>query len=282
MKAVLYICHGSRVQQAQDQAVDFIRSCMSENLAPIQEYCFLELASPTIEAGFMECVAKGATEIIAIPVLLLTAGHAKTDIPNEIARLSSLFPDIKIKYGKPIGVHPAITDILVQRIVETNHKLSKDALILLVGRGSSDQAVVADLTEIVDMLKRRLGLRVEACFLTAAKPSLETALQFAQKSHSQQIYVIPYLLFSGILMKKVKKMISQEVVPTEQSHQIILCRHLGYHPIMKKIVYDRVQRATAINRAKEPNLYEVIEALDKVKEVFENQKPSDFLSINVL
>ena len=246
MEAILYICHGSRVKQAQDQAVDFIHSCMAENPAPISAYCFLELATPTIEAAFKECVAKGATKIIAVPVLLLTAGHAKIDIPNELSRLKKIFPEIEIKYGQPIGVHPVITEILFQRIAETSDEIGDDSTVLLVGRGSSDQAVIADLTEIANMLKRRLGInRVGVCFLAATNLSFETAILNALKSNSEKIFVIPYLLFSGMLMKKIEKTVNQNQHP---SKTVILCDNLGYHPLIKKIVFERVIKATVLRK----------------------------------
>jgi sirohydrochlorin ferrochelatase len=248
MEAVLYICHGSRVKKAQEQALAFIRTCMAENPAPIQTHCYLEMATPTIEAAFKECVKQGATTISAIPVLLLTAGHAKIDIPQELLRLNKLFPEIKIKYGQPIGVHPAITDILFQRIEETNQEIGSDSTVLLVGRGSSDSAVIADLTEIANMLKKRLGIiRVEACFLAAANPSFETALQHALNRHSKKIFVIPYLLFSGMLMKKIEKTVHQTQHPTKP---VILCDNLGYHPLIKNIVFERVLSAKVIRKEK--------------------------------
>ncbi|MEM5594965.1 CbiX/SirB N-terminal domain-containing protein [Niallia circulans] len=78
MEAILYICHGSRVKEASEQAVSFIEKCMKINgFKGIQEYSFLELSDPSIEEGFQKCVEKGASTIYIIPVLLLTAAHAK-------------------------------------------------------------------------------------------------------------------------------------------------------------------------------------------------------------
>ncbi|MFZ3198227.1 MAG: CbiX/SirB N-terminal domain-containing protein, partial [Bacillus mycoides] len=96
MKAVIYICHGSRLKAAKEEAVAFITSCMNRVEANIQEICFLELANPSIEEGFRTCVKRGATEIVAIPVFLLAAGHVKKDIPFELRKLNEEYPDIKI------------------------------------------------------------------------------------------------------------------------------------------------------------------------------------------
>ena len=67
MKAVLYICHGSRLKTAKEEAIQFITSCMSRIEGLFKKFV-LELANPSIEDGFRTCVKRGATEIIAIPV----------------------------------------------------------------------------------------------------------------------------------------------------------------------------------------------------------------------
>ena len=69
--------------------------------------------------GFERCVKKGATKIIAIPILLLTAAHAKIDIPNELTNLQLRFPDVEVKLGQPIGVHEKMIDLLLERLADT-------------------------------------------------------------------------------------------------------------------------------------------------------------------
>ena len=79
-------------------------------------------------------------------------------------------------------------------------------MVLLVGRGSSDPDVKRDLTRIGEMLEQRSPVkRVEVCFLTAAKPSFQESLEEAKRSGAKQVFVIPYLFFTGILMGKIEK-----------------------------------------------------------------------------
>lgn len=133
MKAVLYICHGSRLKAAKEEAVAFITSCMNRVEANIQEICFLELASPSIEEGFRTCVKRGATEIVAIPVFLLAAGHVKKDIPLELRKLNEEYPDIKIVYGNPFGV----SEVLVKAVYNGSgiKDYDEEVTLLLVARG---------------------------------------------------------------------------------------------------------------------------------------------------
>ena len=242
MDALLYIGHGSRVKSAQEEAIAFIKKCMLRNPTSIQEYGFLELAVPTVEEAFSRCIERGATNIVVIPVLLLTAAHAKEDIPNELARLCTLHPSIKLAYANPIGVHPLMIDLVIERLHESKESLTENSAVLLVGRGSSDPEVKRDVTLLAQQVKLRLGVpRVEACYLVGASPSLEEGLQKARDSGYDKLFVIPYLLFNGILMKKIKRTIVSEEKSDEK--KIVLCRYLGYHPLISAVLRERVEEA---------------------------------------
>jgi sirohydrochlorin ferrochelatase len=239
MEAILYICHGSRVPAACEEAISFIRGCMNHRPEVIQEYCFLELADPTIEAAYEKCVQRGATSILAVPVLLLTAAHAKKDIPDLLYEIARQFPDVTLKYGNPIGVHPKMIDILTERITETGERITSESLVLVVGRGSSDPDVKRDLREITKLLSIKLnGARVEDCYLTAAEPSFQATLENSRYSGADSVFVIPYLLFTGILMKGLAKEITHITETTKQNY--VLCDYLGYHPNIKMILDERI------------------------------------------
>lgn len=231
------------MKKAQEEAIAFIKTCIPEVAVPIQEYSFLELAQPTIEEAFISCIQKGATKIIAVPVLLLTAGHAKEDIPNELARIQALYPDVELEYGEPLGVHPYMIDLLAERLEETGESLAEDSMVLLVGRGSSDPDVKRDLAAIAEQLKVKKRLkRVDFCFMAAAAPNLEEGLQKARASGCRKVFVIPYILFTGILMKKLARTIAE--LETNNGQRMFLCNYLGYHPNVKRVLQQRITEAS--------------------------------------
>jgi len=239
MNAILYICHGSRVKQAADEAIGFIQKVMQKVDLPIQEIGFLELAEPGLAEGFERCVKRGATTIIAVPILLLTAAHAKEDIPAELRSLQARFPEIDVRLGNPIGVHEKMIDILIERVNETSIPIKENAMVLLVGRGSSDPDVKRDLAMIGKMLEQKSNIkRVEVCFLSAAEPSFEQGLDRTKQASTEQVFVIPYLFFTGILMKKIERMINQ--MNTGQGPDYVLCEYLGYHSIIEDILYEKI------------------------------------------
>ncbi|MBE3569543.1 MAG: sirohydrochlorin chelatase [Bacillales bacterium] len=241
MKAVLYICHGSRVKEGCEQAIQFVQQVQKEISIPIQEIAFLEWARPTIQDAFLRCLQKGADEVYVIPILLFAAGHVKTDIPKILLQLQVCYPSVSILYGKPIGIHNSVAEILKERIKETGVAIKENAGVLLVARGSRDKDMQHDFRELAHCFKQKTEyFYVKTSYLTGASPSFEEALEeMVRDSRLNQIFVLPYLLFTGLLMKGMEKKIHD--LDTEKD--VILCRYLGYDPLLKKAVQDRVEHA---------------------------------------
>ncbi len=182
---------------------------------------------------------RGATIIKVIPVLLLTAVHAKKDIPEKLLQLKETYPSVEVRYGRPIGVHPYMIEILSEHFFNSSDSLNPDTMVILVGRGSSDPDVKRDLGTIAEMLRKRLNLkRVSDCYLTGVGPSFEQVLYDAKESGIKEIFIIPYLLFTGILMNSLKRKITYMFSDSDTNP--VLCHYLGYHPSIELILKDRV------------------------------------------
>ncbi|AZB42876.1 sirohydrochlorin chelatase [Bacillus sp. FJAT-42376] len=237
-KAVLYICHGSRVKKAREEALEFISKSKRSVDAPIQEICFLELAEPDIKTGFETCVAKGADSIAVIPVLLLTAAHAKSDIPEELESVMKEHPSVSVSYGDPIGVQGEMAEAVLEGMRPL--PAHEDARVLLVGRGSSDPDVKRDLGLIAKGIEQRTeGLNVSVCYLTAAEPSFSEVLNGINQFPEKRVYIVPYLLFTGLLMNGIEKEIS--LVKTDKI--LTLCSYVGFSRHTEKAFTKRVREA---------------------------------------
>lgn len=245
MQAVLYVSHGSRCQEAQAQVAELMVRSMHKVDVPIQEYCFLELAKPTMLEGIFRCIERGATRIAVVPLLLLSAGHAKHDIPKLLKKMQVHFPNIKFTYGRPLGVHDAIIDIVIERMLEKQTSIEKEACILLVGRGSSDPDTKRYFHEIEQQLKRKTAVaNITTCYLAACEPDFKTGLASVLDSHAKQVFVIPYLLFTGVLMQRMEQVIAQ--LP-DCNRTVFLCKHLYFHQNIVQLLLERV-RETMIAR----------------------------------
>ena len=239
MQAVLFICHGSRRKTSCDEVHSFMEDCQKEfSHIPIVEYCFLELAAPSIEEGFRRCVERGAANITAIPFLLLTAGHVMYDIPHELHQMQVIYPEIKITYGRPIGVTDKMTRLLVDKVQETKLP-AQDMHVVVVGRGSRITEVREQLDTIVAPLKSVYPF-VSVSYLTACEPSFTEGLAQALRTECSSIVVVPYMLFSGVLTESIAKTVDQY---NEQHKSVVITSPLATHPNVKAALLDRVAEA---------------------------------------
>ncbi|GEB76826.1 sirohydrochlorin chelatase [Sporolactobacillus inulinus] len=240
MLAVLYVSHGTRIHEGVKQANQFLSSCMKQVDAPIQRVCYLEIVQPGILDGIRQCIAAGAEVVLVQPLLLLTAGHAKRDIPRVIKQAEHLYPDVRFIYGRPFGVDERIVSLLIERLHEQQDPLPQGSAILLVGRGSSDPDTKRNFAQIRHLLHQKGMESVTLCYMAAAKPTFDEGLDQVIREQWRHVYVIPYLLFSGVLMKTIYRSID---VKNKAGASITLCRPLGYHPNLIQLMKKRVEES---------------------------------------
>ncbi|MFJ8267885.1 sirohydrochlorin chelatase [Peribacillus asahii] len=247
MKAVLFVGHGSRLEAGNEEVrifVDKMIPTMDEGL--IIETCFLEFASPNISQGIDNCVKRGATEVAVIPIILLHAGHSKLHIPAEIEDGKTKYPEVKFTYGQTIDVHPAALEILTNRLegigFDTNAE-HHDTAVLLIGRGGSDADANSDFYKITRLLWEKLNVKwVESAFMGVTTPLVDEGIERCIKLGAKKVVMLPYFLFTGILMERMAKMLEgyQEQYP---NHEFVLADYFGYHPKLQTILKERVAEA---------------------------------------
>ncbi len=237
MQAVIYIAHGTRIQAGIDEAKVFVARAKEHIPIKLQEICFLELAEPTIEQTIDRVIAKGASEIALIPILLLNANHAKKDIPAMLLPIKLKYPNIIFSYGKPFGIHLNLITQIYKRIQEQTPELAPDDEILLIGRGSSDPAVVREFAEIATQLKLRYGIRyVEIAFLYGNGPKFSSYVDKIVESSKKHHYIVPYLLFQGKLRNHIEKEL-------KGYKSVTVCNSLGYGDLVLDVLLERTREA---------------------------------------
>ncbi len=228
MKAILYIGHGTRSKKGAEEAQSFIERVMGRVDVPIQEICFLELTEPLIEEGFTTCVERGATTIEVVPLFLLAAGHIKQDIPQALSLLQEKYPQIQVNVQDPFGVQGGILNAIAELVRDSVNELEPRDRLLIVGRGSSDPAIHADFAMIAAGIKERLEIEhVSVCYLAAAEPRLREGLEtISASSDTGRVIVVPYLLFSGLLIAEVDHEVRKR---QKQGQQILHTGPLSRH-----------------------------------------------------
>ena len=120
MRAVVLVDHGSREARANAQ-LEEIAALLRERLreTPVLT-AHMELAEPTIAAAVETCVRQGASEIIVVPYFLALGRHAARDIPRLVETAAASHPDLVIRVSEPLGVHPKLVDVILDRVDEAS------------------------------------------------------------------------------------------------------------------------------------------------------------------
>lgn len=120
--AILLIAHGSRQPEANDDLRHVAEVVRREGMrsvpASIVEASFLELAAPSIPEGARLCVAAGAKRVVMLPYFLSAGLHVREDLQRFRDELHAAHPDVEFVLAEPLGRHPLLIDVVLQRAAE--------------------------------------------------------------------------------------------------------------------------------------------------------------------
>ena len=116
MKAILLIDHGS-VRAEANEMLDAVAGLVRQIAGPgiIVHAAHMELAKPSIAAGFRHCVEEGATEVIAFPYMLSPGKHSTRDIPRLVGEAAAAFPDVAYRVTEAFGLHEKLAEVVLER-----------------------------------------------------------------------------------------------------------------------------------------------------------------------
>ena len=203
---------------------------------------FIELSPPPVRDAVAALTADGQREIVAVPLMLSAAGHAKGDIPAALAREEGRHPGLTWHYGRPLGPHPVLLNLLADRIRAAAGTADAEA-VLLVGRGSTDPDANADVVKTARLLWEGREFRfAETAFVSLARPDVAEGLERCRLLGARQIVVARYFLFPGVLPDRVERQ-AAAYAATHPELDIRCTDVLGDCAELASLVYERYQEA---------------------------------------
>ncbi len=205
----IIICgHGSRDPQAVKEFINLVDKIKSRipNISVV--YGFLEFNRPIISTALDQLRNNGVERVIALPAMLFAAGHTKNDIPAVLNKYSADY-GIPIQYGRELGLNSLMIGAAGARVKEildstSRFPLSK-TLLVVAGRGSSDPDANSNVCKITRMLVEGFGFGWgETVFSGVTFPLVEPGLRNIIKLGFKRVILLPYFLFSGVLVSRVR------------------------------------------------------------------------------
>lgn len=246
-KVGIMVCgHGSRNKFAVDEFAKVAKGLRALYPNVPVEYGYLEFATPVIRTGLDKLREQGVTRIKAVPGMLFAAGHAKNDIPSVLNQYAAE-NDIKIEYGKELGIDPKMMRAAAARIqAALDAAPSKvpidETLLVVVGRGSSDPDANSNISKVMRLLWEGFGFGWgEVAYSGVTFPLVEPALEKIAKLGFKRVVVFPYFLFTGVLIKRIYDS-TDFVAQKHDQIEFLKAGYLNDHPEVLATFAERLEQ----------------------------------------
>ncbi|MGW1892909.1 sirohydrochlorin chelatase [Streptomyces sp. NPDC002004] len=235
---LLVIAHGSRDPRHAATVHALVERVRSQRPGVRVETGFLDFNVPSVRGVLESLAAEGVRDVVALPLLLTRAFHAKADIP---AVLRAAPARLRIRQADVLGPSPLLTAALERRLYEAGLDPADKAStgVVLASAGSSDPEAIAVIAEIAREWRRTGWCAVRPAFASASLPRTEDAVRALRAEGVDRVAVAPYVLAPGFLPDRIARGAAEADV---------LADVLGAAPEVARVLLERYDGAVAAER----------------------------------
>ncbi|MCC8477848.1 sirohydrochlorin chelatase [Streptomyces globisporus] len=235
---LLVIAHGSRDPRHAATVHALTERVRAERPGLRVETAFLEFNAPSVPRVLERLAAQGADEVVALPLLLTRAFHAKTDIPSVLREARARLPGLRIRQADVLGPSPLLNATLGRRLREAGARpgdLPRTGLVL-ASAGSTDPEAIAVTAEIARELRHTGWCAVRPAFASALLPRTEDAVRALRAEGVDRVAVAPYVIAPGRLPDRI-------AAGAEAADADVLADVLGPAPELARLLLNRFDEA---------------------------------------
>ncbi|GGV30525.1 sirohydrochlorin chelatase [Streptomyces griseoflavus] len=201
---LLVVAHGSRDPRHAATVHDLVRSVRSLRPGLRVETGFLDFNVPSVRGVLESLDAEGIREVVALPLLLTRAFHAKSDIPAVLAEAP---PRLRIRQAEVLGPSPLLLAALERRLYEAGLTPADKSStgVVLASAGSSDPEAIAVIADIAREWRHTGWCAVRPAFASASLPRTEQAVRELRALGCARVAVAPYVLAPGRLPDRIAR-----------------------------------------------------------------------------
>ncbi|MGW6398672.1 sirohydrochlorin chelatase [Streptomyces sp. NPDC055134] len=231
---LLVIAHGSRDPRHAATVHALVREVRALRPGLRVETGFLDFNVPSVNGVLESLAAEGVRDVVALPLLLTRAFHAKADIPAVLRRAPAR---LRIRQAEVLGPSPLLTAALERRLYEAGLTPADKPTtgVVLASAGSTDPEAIAVIAEIAREWRHTGWCAVRPAFASASLPRTEDAVAQLRAEGVHRVAVAPYVLAPGHLPDRIARGASEADV---------LADVLGPAPEVARLLVRRYEAAT--------------------------------------
>ncbi|MDR7619567.1 sirohydrochlorin chelatase [Staphylococcus argenteus] len=235
MNGNIIIAHGMRRGQQNKALETFISELIKDE---IHHYhiAFLESEHQDLETVMTTLIQNGVIHFKIVPLLIFSATHYLKDIPNIIREMEQMYPGITVEVSEPLGTHPLMTKIIMQRIDDALVDEEQQVGIVVVAHGNINGKYTKAHDEVQTCVQTLQLNHPTYARTLYGSISFTLDLKDIAKQY-QRLIVVPLFLYDGRLVNKVKQQINDMAINTD----IHITPSINFDPILKRIIKDRLE-----------------------------------------
>ncbi|MFE9986574.1 sirohydrochlorin chelatase [Streptomyces sp. NPDC005381] len=230
---LVVIAHGSRDSRHAATVHALVRRVRARRPGLRVETGFLDFNIPSVQGVLASLDAEGVRDVVALPLLLTRAFHAKSDIPAVLREAPSR---MRVRQAEVLGPSPLLTAALERRLYEAGLTPADKSStgVVLASAGSTDPEAIAVIAAIAREWRHTGWCAVRPAFASASLPRTEDAVRDLRALGCERVAVAPYVLAPGFLPDRIAR-------GAEQAD--VLADVLGPAPEVARVLLDRYDEA---------------------------------------
>jgi sirohydrochlorin ferrochelatase len=212
------------------------------------ETAFLDFNAPGVGQVVDRLAAGGVRDVVALPLLLTRAFHAKTDIPAVLRQTTARHGRMRVRLADVLGPSPLLTAALERRLRQAGLRPGDRGStgVVLASAGSSDPEAIAVIADIAREWRRTGWCAVRPAFASAGSPAgfprTEDAVRALRTDGVRRVAVAPYVIAPGFLPDRILR-------GAEDSGADLCAAVLGDAPEVASVLLERYDAAAAVRGA---------------------------------
>ncbi|MBZ6226550.1 sirohydrochlorin chelatase [Streptomyces olivaceus] len=230
---LLVIAHGSRDPRHAATVHALVRRVRALRPDVRVETGFLDFNVPSVRGVLESLETEGVRDVVALPLLLTRAFHAKADIPAVLAEAP---PRLRVRQAEVLGPSPLLLAALERRLYEAGLAPADRSStgVVLASAGSSDPEAGAVIADIAREWRHTGWCAVRPAFASASLPRTEDAVRQLRELGCARVAVAPYVLAPGFLPDRIAR---------GAAGADILADVLGPSPEVARVLLERYDAA---------------------------------------
>lgn len=235
----MLIGHGSRSSRSGQEMVK-LAAMVGEALPDVVvDVGFLEMTDPPAGAVIDALVERGCRSVTALPLVLLGAGHAKSDVPAVVLEARRRHPGVGIGLGSPLGVSRVPVELSGEAVIGCG---GPGLPLLVVARGTSDPDANGDAFKAARLIGEWTAAPfVQVGFSGVTGPGVtEAAQMFARLGYDRMAVVWWYLCY-GRLIERGRSELAE--FSARSGTEVIDAGYLGPDARLVPLIVERYREA---------------------------------------